>query len=63
MSNKYLKSFFILPTSEDIKNEKTYICEKCNSEFTDYHEYALCDESHADWLEETNENKSSIRNQ
>ena len=50
MSNKYLKQFFILPTSEDIKNEETYICEKCNSEFTNYHEYALCDESHTDYF-------------
>ena len=47
MSNKYLNSFFKLQPSEDINNEKTYTCEKCNSEFTDYHDYALCDESHA----------------
>ncbi len=46
MSNKYLEQFFKLPTSEDIKNQQLYICEKCKSEFTDEHEYLLCDESH-----------------
>ncbi len=48
MSNKYLKEFFKLPTTGNIKNQKIFICEKCSSEFTDYHEYALCDESHTD---------------
>lgn len=48
MSEEYLKQFFKLPTSEDIKNEQVYICEKCKSEFSDYHEYALCDESHTE---------------
>lgn len=46
MSNKYLEQFFKLPTSEDIKNQQVYICEKCKSEFTVEHEYLLCDESH-----------------
>ncbi len=46
MGNNYLNKFFILPTSKDLKNEEVYICEKCKSEFTDRHEYALCDESH-----------------